>query len=138
MGAPDFYFAINATFNHILRHFGEGALYAYWEEMGREHYAAVTEAVRERGLPALQEHWEQLFAEEPGSEIACVLEGDCLTLEVRTCPAFRHLLAHGREPMPLYCDHCLYVSQGMLEPVGVGVEIEGGQGSCVQRFRKKE
>ncbi|MBP8952903.1 MAG: hypothetical protein KBI47_10970 [Armatimonadetes bacterium] len=137
MGAPDFFFAVNATFNHILETYGEEALHRYWQEMGREHYRAVTEAIRQRGLQALKEHWEGLFPEEPGSDVSTRLEGDALTLEVRTCPAILHLRTHGREILPCYCDHCAHVSRGMCEPAGVSVEVTGGMGSCVQVFKRR-
>ena len=138
MGAPDFFFAVNATFRHILENYGEEALHRYWEEMGREHYRGVTEAMQERGLEALKEHWEQLFPQEPGSEAELALDGDCLTLTVKTCPAILHLKQHRREVSPVYCDHCTYVSRGMCEPAGVSVEVSGGGGSCVQAFRRGE
>ena len=137
MGAPDFFFAVNATFQHILDTYGEEALHRYWEEMGREHYRRVTEAIQERGLEALEEHWEGLVPEEPGSDVETALEGDALTLTVRVCPAILHLQRHGRGITPVYCDHCTYVSRGMCEPAGVSVEVTGGGGSCVQVFRRR-
>jgi hypothetical protein len=134
VGAPDFFFAVNATFRHIRDHHGPEALQRYWEEMGREHYRAVTEAIRERGLIALKEHWEQLFPEEPGAEVEMRLGENCLMLEVAVCPAIRHLRAHGREVLPEYCLHCTHVSRGMCEPAGVSVEVCGGDGTCTQVF----
>ena len=84
----------------------------------------------------LKEHWDNLFPEEPGSEVETEIEGDTLTLTVKTCPAILHLKTHGREILPEYCAHCLHVSRGMCEPAGVSVQVEGGMGSCVQRFTK--
>ena len=135
MGAPDFFFAVNATFRHILDSYGEEALHRYWEEMGREHYRSVTEGIQRRGLQALREHWETLFLDEPGSEIEIDLTGDLLTLRVQVCPAILHLRQHRRAITPVYCDHCRYVSKGMCDPAGVDVEIVGGGGACVQTFR---
>ena len=134
MGAPDFFFAVNATFRHILDNYGEEALHRYWQEMGCEHYRFVTEAMRERGLQALKEHWEALFPDEPGSEVAVELAEDKLTLDVKVCPAILHLRNHGREVFPVYCDHCTHVSRGMCEGAGVSVRVEGGGGSCLQVF----
>ena len=136
MGAPDFFFAVNATFRHILENYGEAALHRYWEEMGQEHYKFVTEAMRARGLVALQEHWEGRFPEEPGSDVQANLAGDQLTLTVKVCPALLHLRNNDREVLPVYCDHCTHVSRGMCEPAGVSVAVEGGGGSCVQVFRE--
>ena len=136
MGAPDFFFGINATFRHILDTYGEEALHKYWEEMGAEHYKAVTEAIGERGMQALKERWDGLFPEEPGSEVKTCIDGDTLTLTVSVCPAILHLKKHGREILPQYCEHCLHVSKGMCAPAGVDVQVEGGMGSCVQTFTR--
>lgn len=137
MGAPDFFFAVNATFRHILENYGRDALHRYWEEMGREHYRFVTDAVRERGLEALRDHWESLFPEEPGSEVQVTLEGDTLTLTVAVCPAILHLKRHKRDILPEYCEHCTHVSRGMCAPAGVEVQVEGGGGSCRQTYSAK-
>ncbi len=136
MGAPDFFFAVNATFRHILETYGEEALHKYWQEMGREHYKFVTGAIQEQGLTALKEHWDNLFPEEPGSDVETAIEGDTLVLTVKVCPAILHLKNHGREILPEYCAHCTHVSKGMCEPAGVSVNVEGGMGSCKQTFTR--
>lgn len=136
MGAPDFFFAYNATFRHIREQYGEEALRQYWLQMGREHFAHVTRAMRERGLEALREHWETMFAEEPGARVSMTLVDGELELRVQVCPAWRHLKASGREVDESFCDHCLWVSRGMCEPAGVQVTVQGKEGACVQRFRR--
>ncbi|NPV47547.1 MAG: hypothetical protein HPY69_11350 [Armatimonadetes bacterium] len=137
MAAPDFYFAINATFRWIHANWGEEGLRAYWEAMGREHYAEVTERFRAGGLDAVYHYWRDFFATEPGGDV-CVQQGaKAVTIEVRKCPAIRHLREHGREIMPLYCDHCRVVSQAMCEGAGIVVEVEGGMGCCRQTFALK-
>jgi len=130
MAAPDFYFAINATFRWIHDNWGEEGLRAYWRAMGREHFAPVTERFRAGGLEAVQEYWRDFFAEEPGGDVSVDLQPDCVRLEVRICPAIKHLRDHGREIMPLYCDHCTVVSQAMCEGADLTVRVEGGMGSC--------
>ena len=75
--------------------------------------------------------------------LAC-LSGDRLQLwseyaaepDVKVCPAFRHLRAHGREVVPCFCEHCHYVSAAIGKPAGIKVQIEGGNGSCRQVFSK--
>ena len=63
---------------------------------------------------------------------AVVLEE--VVLEVRTCPAIAYLRAHGREIVPCFCQHCHFVSAAMGEGAGVEVRVQGGNGSCTQRF----
>ena len=134
MAAPDFYFAINATFRWIRDNWGEAALRDYWEAMGREHYAGVTERFRKGGLQAVHDYWRDFFAEEPGGDVTVSLEPDRVLIEVRTCPAIRHLREHGREIMPLYCEHCTVVSEAMCEGAGMAVQVTGGMGTCQQSF----
>lgn len=134
MAAPDFYFALNATFRWIDEQYGEDALIQYWEAMGREHFAAQTQRFAQGGLPAVEEYWSSFFAEEPGGVVAVRLDGEAVLIEVTTCPAIKHLRAHQREIMPRYCQHCQVVSQAMCEGADIAVEVTGGGGSCQQRF----
>lgn len=136
MAAPDFYFAINATFRWLYDNWGEAGLTAYWETMGREHFAAQTRLFAESGLPAVEEYWSGFFAGEPGGVVLVQLDGDTVQIDVAVCPALQHLRAHGREVMPLYCRHCQVVSQAMCDGAGIAVEVCGGGGSCRQTFRK--
>ena len=138
MAAPDFYFAINATFRYIHEHWGEEELIRYWKAMGREYYAPLTEQFRDGGPEAVARHWRAFFAEEPGAEATVAREGERVTVDVHTCPAIKHLREQGREIMPLYCQHCTHVSRGFCEPAGYEVQVEGGGGSCRQTFTRKE
>lgn len=137
MAAPDFYFAINATFRWIYGNWGETGLTAYWETMGREHFAEQTRGFAAGGLPAVEEYWSDFFAEEPGGVVEVRRDGEAVVIEVATCPALKHLHADGRKIMPLYCQHCQVVSQAMCEGANLEVEVTGGGGSCRQVFRKR-
>jgi hypothetical protein len=134
MAAPDFYFAINATFRWIHDNWGEEGLIQYWRALGREHFATVSKQFREGGLPAVQDYWQAFFAGEPGGEVTVALEHDAVTVTVQTCPALKHLQAHNREIMALYCRHCTVVSEAMCEGTGIAVAVTGGGGSCRQVF----
>jgi hypothetical protein len=58
-----------------------------------------------------------------------------VVIDVRDCPAIRHLRQHGRAIVPCFCQHCYYVSEAIAAPAGYAVRIEGGNGSCRQVFR---
>ena len=134
MAAPDFYFAINATFRWIHGNWGEEGLQQYWQALGREHYGDVTERFRQGGMAGVRDYWQAFFDEEPGGDVSVAQDGDTVTITVRTCPALKHLREHGREIMPLYCRHCQVVSEAMCAGAGIGVDVAGGGGSCVQTF----
>ena len=134
VGAADFYFAINATFRFIEQRFGREGLRRYWQELGTGYYAPVTAAWKRGGLAAVADYWRAFFAAEPGAEVEVEATGENVTLEVRVCPAIKHLRAHRREIVPCFCQHCYYVSEAMAAPAGLTVRVEGGNGACRQTF----
>ena len=136
VGAADFYLAVNATFRLILKRFGMDGLRRYWHDIGSQYYKPVSERWRTGGLPAVAAHWRAFFAAEPGAEVDVTDEADAVTVRVRVCPAIKHLRVQGREIVPCFCQHCHYVNAAIGAPAGIAVEVEGGNGSCVQRFTR--
>ena len=134
VGAADFYLAINATFRFIQKQLGREGLERYWKELGSKYYAPVTAAWKRGGLPELGRYWRAFFDAEPGAEVAVHVAPDRVRLDVRVCPAIRHLRAQSREIFPCYCQHCYRVSEAAAAPAGFTVRVEGGNGACCQTF----
>ena len=138
LGHADFYFAIQATFRFILARFGREGLVAYWRDLGARYHRPVGERWRAGGLRAVAEHWRAFFKHEPGAEVDVHESPDETRLEVRVCPAIRHLRADGREIVPVFCQHCYFVNEAVAEQAGLTVRVSGGNGCCTQRFMKRE
>lgn len=134
VGAADFYFAINATFRFIRKRCGEEGLIRYWRELGRGYFAPVARLWREGGMRSVARYWRDFFAAEPGAQVEVHEEGEAVVLNVRVCPAIAHLRAGGREIEPGFCRHCYFVSEAMAGGAEMAVRVEGGNGSCRQRF----
>ena len=138
VGAADFYFAVNATFRFIEQRFGREGLRHYWQELGTSYYAPVTAAWKQGGLTAVADYWRAFFAAEPGAKVEVGATGEQVTLEVRVCPAIKHLRSHQRQIVPGFCQHCYYVSEAMAAPAGLTVRVEGGNGACRQAFLARQ
>lgn len=134
VGAADFYAALNATFRFIARRLGQAALVRYWQELGQTYYAPVTRLWQQGGLPAVEKYWRDFFAAEPGAEVSIQLREREVELQVLTCPAIRYLREHGREIHPDFCQHCFHVGSAMGQGAGMDVRIQGGNGTCTQRY----
>jgi hypothetical protein len=134
MSAPDFYFAVNAIFRHLHDRYGKAVLVDYWRSLGREYYAGRNRRWREGGPEAIAADWREYFAREPQAEVEVVAQGDTVTLDVRVCPAIKHLRDCGREIVPYYCEHCDHVCGAMAEAAGYAFERRGSMGACQQRF----
>jgi hypothetical protein len=136
VGAADFYFAINATFRFLLNRFGLEGLRRYWIDLGSRYFAPVSQRWKAGGLPAVADYWQAFFDAEPGAEVNVSQSPDTVILDVRVCPAIKHLRDHGREIMPHFCEHCSVMGQAMAAPAGLTLRVEGGSGSCRQFFSK--
>jgi hypothetical protein len=134
MSAPDFYFAVNAIFRHIHDRYGKAALVDYWRSLGREYYAGRSRRWREGGPAAIAGDWREYFAREPQAKVEVVVHEDAVMLDIRVCPAIKHLRDCGREIVPYYCEHCDHVCGAMAEAAGYGFDRRGGMGACQQRF----
>lgn len=138
VGAADFYFAINATFKFIETKLGSEGLHRYWRDLGERYYAPVGAAWKTGGLPAVAAYWRAFFNAEPGAEVEVGEARESVTLDVRVCPAIKHLRTQGREILPCFCQHCYYVSEAIGTAAGLTVRVEGGNGSCRQIFLSRQ
>ena len=136
MSAPDFYFAVNAIFRHLHDHFGKETLIDYWRSLGREYYRRRNERWRQGGPETIASDWREYFAKEPQAEVEVSVHEDSVTLEIRVCPAIKHLRDCGRDIVPYFCEHCDHVCGAMAEDACYEFQRRGGMGSCQQRFIK--
>lgn len=134
MGAPDFFFAVNAIFRHLHDRYGKVALIEYWRRLGREYYRSRWESWCRGGVDAIATDWRDYFAQEPGADVEVTSSADTVELNVRVCPAIKHLRDNDREIVPYFCEHCDHVCGAMADAAGFTFEREGGMGSCHQRF----
>jgi hypothetical protein len=134
MAAPDFFFAVNAMFRHLHDRYGKDALVRYWRELGRGYYLGRWEKWRREGVDAVAADWRDYFASEPGAEVNVTVAGDAVDLDIRVCPAIKHLRESSQDIVPYFCEHCDHVCGAMAEAAGYRFERAGGMGACLQRF----
>ena len=134
MSAPDFYFAVNAIFRHLHDQYGKAALVEYWRSLGREYYDQRCQRWRAGGPEVIAADWRAYFAQEPQAEVEASVQGNDVLLDVRVCPAIKHLRDHGRHIVPYYCEHCDHICGAMAEQSGYAFARTGGMGACRQRF----
>ncbi|MDZ7620772.1 MAG: hypothetical protein U1E05_27530 [Patescibacteria group bacterium] len=136
MSAPDFYFAINAMFRHFHDRYGKDALVDHWRSLGREYYEGRAAAWRRGGPDAIAADWREYFSKEPQADVDVFRDPEAVTLDIRVCPAIKHLRDQGREAVPYFCEHCDHVSGAIAEQAGYRFRRTGGMGACRQRFVK--
>ncbi len=133
-GAPDFYFAINATFRFILRKFGQDGFIRWLREMGADYFEPINKQWRAGGLSAVADYWRAFFAAEPEADVIVNETATEVEVVVRSCPAISHLRLGKRDIVSCYCQHCYYLSQARARAAGMSMVVEGGNGSCVHTY----
>ncbi len=134
MAAPDFYFCINATARHIRDHYGKDGLVAYWRSLAREYYRRRIDVWRAGGLQAVADDWRTYFAKEPNASVDVTVKDDAVELDVKVCPAIKHLREHSRDIVLYFCEHCDQMCGEMAEFAGFIFRREGFDGACRQWF----
>jgi hypothetical protein len=133
-GSPDFYYAINATFRFLLQRLGYEGWRRYLEEMGRGYFAPVNRQWAQGGLPAVARYWRAFFAAESGAVVEVVEKPGWVELQVRECPAIKHLRTGGRDIVREYCQHCYILGAARAEAASLTMRLAGGNGSCCHTY----
>ncbi len=135
----DFHAALSCALSYLEEHFGPEAVRHYLAEFTRTYYAPVREAVRRRGLDALEEHFRNIYRIE-GTEITIERRPGELLVRVPACPAVSHIRKLGRAPAALFHETTTTVNRVLVEDTDIEaelVEYDPETGASVQRFRRR-
>lgn len=134
VGAPDFYFANNATFRYILDRFGKDGWIRWLQDLARDFFSPVNQNWKEGGLDAVAEYWKAFFKAEPGADVTVIRSEDRVLVAVKTCPAIAHLKSAQRDIVSCFCEHCYYMNNARANAADMSMSVVGGNGRCVQTY----
>ena len=99
----DFHGALNFALIYLEQQHGEQGVREYLTRFAEQYYAPLNQAIREKGLDALQKYLEQIYALEGGQvEIRRMADPDRLEVHVTHCPAVDHIRSGGNDVSPLF------------------------------------
>ena len=133
----DFHGALSYGIQYLHERSGDEGVKAFFSGLAGTVYRPLVEDLRERGLPALREHWQRIFDLE-GGVVEFTMDGDVLVLTVHRCPAIAHMREHSYAIAPNFCEHTRIVNDAICRAAGYAATVEYNQeeGRCVQRFWK--
>jgi hypothetical protein len=135
----DFHGALSTGIEYVRLHYGDQAVRDYLRQFALAWYAPLTRDLREKGLPALREHYARIFTLE-GGEVEFKESPDELTLEVRRNPAVNHMRAKGYPISPLFHETVNTVGKTICENTPYDmtlVRYEAETGCYTQRFFRR-
>lgn len=135
----DFHGALSAGIEYLDRHYGEEAVREYLRRFALSFYAPLIADITKRGLVALKEHFETIYARE-GGRIRTILTPGELILEVEACPAVTHMRQQGYAVAGRFIETQRTVNAALCEGTPFEaelVEYDPQTGRSVQRFRRR-
>lgn len=134
----DFHGCMSFGLKFLLENYGPAEVEEYLRRAARNVYAPLIESLRSEGLPALKDHWQRIMALED-ADFDLRLADDALVLEVKKCPAIRHMRAHGYSVSENFCESTRIVNDEICRQAGYAASTEYDQdnGRCIQRFWKE-
>jgi hypothetical protein len=135
----DFHGALSAGIEYLDRNYGPEAVRHYLRRFALSYYAPLIAEINGRGLIALQEHFETIYARE-GGRIHTRLSEDELILEVEACPAVVHMRDHGYAIADRWVETERTMNAALCEGTPFEaelVEYDAQTGRSVQRFSRR-
>lgn len=136
----DFHGALSAGIEYLHRTCGEEAVRRYLWQFATRWYAPLTDDLRRRGLIALQEHFERLYAREGGHVTITRTEKELL-LQVEACPAVTHLRHRGYPVAELFHETTRTVNEAICAGTLYTAELlayDPETGRSTVRFYRRE
>jgi predicted ArsR family transcriptional regulator len=133
----DFHGALAFAIKYLDETYGPQAVTEYLLQVADHCYAPLTEQLKERGLAALEDHFE-IYKREQG-RFTVRYDHETLILEIHECPAISHLKKNGQLFSERYCESTAVVMDGICRNAGYrsSCTFEPGQGRCLQKFWKE-
>ena len=135
----DFHGALSVGIKYVHEHYGEDAVRAYLWQFARAFYAPLTDALRCRGLAALEEHYRRVYDLE-GGDVRFDRSDDRLRIEVPACPAVTHMRAQGYPVARLFRETIATVATAVCHGTDFDAELleyDDETGRSVCRFFRR-
>ena len=131
----DFHGAMLCGLEYVFERYGQEGFEAYVRQTAAAIHAPLRDAIRQRGLPALEEYLRDIFTTEEG-DFSSDWDGDALVFSVNVCPAVSYLQQHGYDVPERFCEVTRIMNQVICEGTGFASEVDydTAAAKCVQRF----
>ena len=131
----DFHGAMLCGLEYVFDRYGREGFEAYVRQTATAIHAPLRDAIRERGLSAMEEYLRDIFTTE-GGDFCSEWDGDALVFTVNVCPAVSYLQQQGFDVPERFCEVTRITNEAICEGTGFASEVDydTSAAKCVQRF----
>jgi hypothetical protein len=120
----DFHISGDTGIRYVGEKYGDNGVKEYLRRFAANYYAPLFSAVKEKGLAALKEHIENIYAiEEASSVLKTVLTENELLVEVEQCPAIAYMKSIGYTPSKWYMEETRTINETIADYTDLGFEL---------------
>ncbi len=133
----DFHGATNTTIQYIMDHFGEDALKEIFTRVGKDVYRSIHNALKNDLPGELIEHLAY-YCQREGADFYLNVRDDEILLEIKDCPAVRHIKKLGLTLADNFCWQTIELNNALCDGTPWQCETTvTGEGRCRQRFTRR-
>ena len=137
----DFHNIMNLGIKYIHEKYSEESVREYLVQFALAYYAPLKRSIIDKGLIAVKEHYEKIYAAEEASEaISFFYTEDELMINVDKCPAVTHMQNSNISPSELYHELTKTVNETICENTPFSYELiayDSETGASTERFYRK-
>lgn len=135
----DFHGALNVAIEYLHQRYGGEAVRRYLRQFAGTYYSRLTYALKTRGLIAMKEHYENIYAIE-GGEVDFEYTPDELIIKIESCPAVTHIKSLGMKPASLFHETIRTVNETICQGTPFAfelVEYDEDTGKSIEKFYRR-
>ncbi len=118
----DFHIALNYVVDYLYRRFGANAVREYLQQFTEAYYIPLKETLKEKGLTALKQRYEDIYKIE-GAEFNMQLGKNDLLMRLESSPAYKHIQLQGHIVSPMFSETVKTVMKSLCCDTPYDVEI---------------
>lgn len=133
----DFHGAFSYMLIYLEKNYGWKVVKDYLLQVAKNVYGEFSQKIKKQGLKVLTRHLRKIFDVEDAEYEIRNYNGR-LILEVRQCPALKHLRKRAYPVMKRFCECDRIITEAICKNAGVKCDIRYDQrkGRCIQKFWK--
>ncbi len=135
----DFHGSLSIGLDYLAEKYGEESVREYLNQFAVAYYAPLIQDLNARGLIALKEHFERIYAIEGGC-IDIHFTEDELVLRIEACPAVMHLRAQDYPVSKFFYETSRTLNHALCQGTPFAselIEYDEQTGQSVQRFYRR-
>ena len=134
----DFHVSADTGLAYVGTHWGDAGVEEYLRRFAVSWYRPLIAEIGKRGLDAMQDHIEKIYAAEEASDVLHITRTENeLAVNIDRCPGITYMHSAGHEPSPWYVELTSTVNRIIAEKSGIQFEMlsyEADTGKASYRF----